>query len=191
MEIITDYLNWYMSSDELPPPPENPAKQFNVEFPEVPNPIKRDGWIKRVVKRIRGSRGGSDKRDIDATAPASMHSTTDAVGESSLDGDPRSQGIAAEQSPEDQAPVTSDTDGRQEFADRPASNQAAEMNPSDIPASDAELDVSAKSASEKFRTDELDGGDSLQAESQMAEPAVDEQVRSEDDLRDEVGKDAK
>ena len=57
MEIITDYLNWYVSTEEVPPRTPRPEKQFHVEIPEVPEPIKRDGWIKRVVKRIRGEKG--------------------------------------------------------------------------------------------------------------------------------------
>lgn len=68
MEIVTDYLDWYMSEEETPAEPEKPEKQFQVEFPEVPNPIKRDSWIKRVVKRMAGKRTRSGKRDMGAAA---------------------------------------------------------------------------------------------------------------------------
>ena len=69
MEIITDYLNWYTSSEEVRPEPEKPEKQFQVEIPEVPSPIRRDGWWKRLIRRVRGSRDGGSPEASESSTP--------------------------------------------------------------------------------------------------------------------------
>ena len=64
-EIITDYLEWNLTP--YPPEPEPTHTKPEFVLPEIPESILKVSWWRRLIRRIRGSRGTKPAKQKDAT----------------------------------------------------------------------------------------------------------------------------
>jgi hypothetical protein len=53
MEMITDYLTWNLSPVEIAPPEPTNKPPFELKFPEIPKPAKRQSWFRRFLARFK------------------------------------------------------------------------------------------------------------------------------------------
>ena len=92
MEMITDYLTWVTTPVEEPEEPASSAEEaFVLEFPEIPVPAKRKGWIRRLWGKVTGLFKRGDKEEESAAESASTDEAKPAA-EAEAQADPPTEG---------------------------------------------------------------------------------------------------